>query len=507
MTILSVSLSNLWIWGSLGTIAITTADTTIPSHRQQHRHLHTSLQSSEMMMVLLPCEILWDSQVRVAMTYLRDEEMKRSVEKTDENHRRITIMRISNDPLTKLALRQCYHSKITTTTTAATSDNHFYPNDTDDTTITSPQQPMYESISLTLIGFKGGRYWEQINQDRAFIIIPTTTSSPSSSVSWSALGVMDGHGDQGHYVAEYVRQQLMDRFVHHFSSTSLSFEPVPMKAYLTQMFVSIDATIPERYGRRGGATTSVVLQIQNHLYFINVGDSYSFLMAVSYTSTKQSSNTTTTTTKVLYQTKPHKPDDPEECARLERVNGVTVKSDHENEEARVWYRSETDGRTYGLAMSRAMGDHDANGILAIPTIDVLDLVTIQKELQPPSTDATASTHQQCVATTTDDDDSQTTTTTITCDNLGDATTATTTTPSDTDWELWVVSVTDGIMDVMSPEEIAKQLLSSTSMSTTKLVSAERLLYQASSRWLDLDGPDYRDDMAIAMMRISWGNPI
>jgi hypothetical protein len=222
-------------------------------------------------------------------------------------------------------------------------------------------------------------------------------------------------------------------------------------------------------------------------------------MAVASPSNNQ---TNSTTTKVLYQTKPHKPNDPEERARLEHVDGVTVKSEHDNEEARVWYRSEIDGRTYGLAMSRAMGDHDANGILAEPTIDILDLLEIQKEMQTPP-DVTVTIPKQCVAT--NNDDNPQTATTNTCDYLDDA--GTDTSHRIKDWELWVVSVTDGIMDVMSPEEIAKQLLSFTSTTSTKLVSAERLLYQASSRWIDLEGPDYRDDMAIAMMRISGGDSI
>ena len=51
-----------------------------------------------------------------------------------------------------------------------------------------------DHATLTLIGYKGGRMDDQVNQDRAFLVAPYM-----GKTSRRIVGVFDGHGRGGEY--------------------------------------------------------------------------------------------------------------------------------------------------------------------------------------------------------------------------------------------------------------------------------------------------------------------
>ena len=63
-------------------------------------------------------------------------------------------------------------------------------------------------VTMTMIGYKGGRLQDQINQDRAFVMSPYHVRSGNKPVPAQILGVFDGHGVKGEIVSEYALHQL-----------------------------------------------------------------------------------------------------------------------------------------------------------------------------------------------------------------------------------------------------------------------------------------------------------
>ena len=68
---------------------------------------------------------------------------------------------------------------------------------------------------MTMVGYKGGRIQDQVNQDRSFCIapyhvewLPTNTNASQQQL---LLGVFDGHGNRGEEVAQYALDELPKR--------------------------------------------------------------------------------------------------------------------------------------------------------------------------------------------------------------------------------------------------------------------------------------------------------
>eukprot|EP00984_Skeletonema_dohrnii_P037084 scaffold38756_cov139-Skeletonema_dohrnii-CCMP3373.AAC.1 len=131
-----------------------------------------------------------------------------------------------------------------------------------------------KAATLTLIGYKGGRMEDQINQDRAFVLSPfmyrnmkeDSTDQPVARL----LGVFDGHARLGERVSEYVVKTLPallgSKLV---AKEELSNQEIGK--ILQDTFVELDASSPA--DPSGGCTASIVLQIDSNIYIANAGDS------------------------------------------------------------------------------------------------------------------------------------------------------------------------------------------------------------------------------------------
>lgn len=211
------------------------------------------------------------------------------------------------------------------------------------------------------IGFacKKGLKPEAPNQD-SFLILRVEDQ-------YALYGVFDGHGRRGHDVSNFVKDNLpkllfsQDEFMEDPSAALLkTFEKTQYLLEKATALKQIDAT-------RSGSTVSVVLHVyeKKMLHIAHVGDSRIVLG-------KQVVDGGKTKWQAVDLTIDHKPDLPEERARIEKAGGVVLFDGGWN--YRVFAKGKTDsrGKRYpGLNMSRAMGDlngfNDA-GISAIPDV-------------------------------------------------------------------------------------------------------------------------------------------
>jgi serine/threonine protein phosphatase PrpC len=211
------------------------------------------------------------------------------------------------------------------------------------------------------IGFacKKGLKPEAPNQD-SFLILRVDDA-------YALYGVFDGHGRKGHDVSNFVKDNLpkvlfsQEQFLEDPGTALLkTFEKTQYLLGKATAMKTIDAT-------RSGSTVSVVLHDfqKGTLHIAHVGDSRIVLG-------KQVNEGGNKAWQAVDLTIDHKPDLPEERARIEKAGGVVLFDGGWN--YRVFAKGKTDsrGKRYpGLNMSRAMGDlngfNDA-GISAVPDV-------------------------------------------------------------------------------------------------------------------------------------------
>lgn len=200
---------------------------------------------------------------------------------------------------------------------------------------------------------------EKINQDRGCIVYPYNSRKDEA-----LFMVLDGHGEQGDKVSEFVMRQIV---------VSLEKDPLldtdPVKAlknaYITTNTALLVTDI--RY-ETSGCTCVTVYCKGNKLYVANVGDSRAVMAYEDKTSIE---GTTAMLAKNL--TRDHKPDDPDEKARIEAWGGFVCPPHEEGLSARVYLEAEF--RSIGLAMSRSIGDHAVKhvGVIPEPEIKIFDI--------------------------------------------------------------------------------------------------------------------------------------
>lgn len=294
---------------------------------------------------------------------------------------------------------------------------------------------------------RGAGIGHEINQDRSFVL-----QLPHEDF---VVGIFDGHGENGHYTSHYVSQQL-PRLLANGLSTKAEDDVTAIHKILTDSFLEVDSNVDELAGAPrdamvvSGSTAIVALKRGHVLHIANTGDSLAFVVR---------RDRSTGTTEIVYRTKQHKPDLPEERERIEGKGGevlmppawavgdsprVLTPLTKEEEELGVL--------PIGLAMSRSIGDRELKnvGVIAEPTIDAIDI-----------------------------------------DSL-----------ATTDGDLFVVASTDGLYDHVPPETLAERLGGSMSSQRLLLSAMEELIMEASNVWLQLmQGEVYRDDISLSVVKI------
>ena len=183
------------------------------------------------------------------------------------------------------------------------------------------------AATLTLIGYKGGRMVDQINQDRALVLSPykygninSAGGDESNKPVARLLGAFDGHAKYGEKVSEYVAKTLPALLASKLVAFDASDkeegkEKQTMAQLLRDTFLELDATAPA--DPSGGCTASVVLQLGSKIYVVNAGDSRSFV-AVHLIPPDGSE----ATTSIIHGTREDKPHLLIERERVEHMGGT-----------------------------------------------------------------------------------------------------------------------------------------------------------------------------------------
>ena len=399
------------------------------------------------------------------------------------------------------------------------------------------ENPKAKYATLTLVGYKGGAMKDQINQDRAFVL-PSFTYADTEKYPESNLlmGVFDGHGKLGERVSEYSVSNLPELLSDKLSNLDYSGDKddsfdKEVGTALTESFVYLDKTIPTK--RTGGCTASVILQLQHKIYIANAGDSVSFL-ALHHYATNQ--------TYVLYETREDKPHLPDERARVESMGGyVYIPPPNKPHSSSRVVTIDAQGRQSGLAMSRSIGDWDAGDVGVIPD-PIVDVFVLEDLLNFDVYSFEAKENDNNNDDDDDDDDDEKKVEEEECVIQADGSQSCT--PKEDkkansnyssssnneekgniDHEkdfLFAVSATDGMMDYLTPQEIANVLAVSLRDEDDKdnnadtnsneeeeeqdpqkhlLKACEELVIEAAIGWTQENGGRYRDDIAISVSRI------
>jgi serine/threonine protein phosphatase PrpC len=384
------------------------------------------------------------------------------------------------------------------------------------------------AATLTLIGYKGGRMVDQINQDRALVLSPYmywnikssgTDQDESTKPVARLLGAFDGHAKFGEKVSEYVAKilpaLLASKLVEFDASVKEGDEHRKMAQLLRETFLELDATSPA--DPSGGCTASVVLQLDSKIYVANAGDSRSFV-AVHIIRPDGGE----ATTSIIHGTREDKPHLDIERERVEHMGGTVYLPNGfaitGQGTTRVLYKDPITGSelsclcslqlvskyssirqcvgTSGLAMSRSIGDWDAGevGVVPDPLVAILDINDIKQQVLEKLNGSCNNESKEVeidASGETKDSDSK-------CVQY-----------SDKDIKVFAISATDGLLDYV-PEDIiakyvAKGLYDRNEMATEEgtrtphpLTACENLIYTAANGWQNDKGGRYRDDIAIAV---------
>jgi serine/threonine protein phosphatase PrpC len=325
------------------------------------------------------------------------------------------------------------------------------------------------AATLTLIGYKGGDPKEQINQDRSFVMDPFlirvgSSDDDSFTTTGKLLGVFDGHAARGELVSDFVLNEL-PRLLHSKLSAAgvdLQTEEHVQQA-LVETFVELDTLVPA--DPSGGCTCSVILQLGNKVYVANAGDSVSFVAVTTESSSSEP------TTDIIYQSREDKPHLPEERNRIEEMGGEVYVPENPGGTSRAIYVDPITGGRTGLAMSRSIGDWDVGklGVIPNPIVDIVDLSNYSF--------------------------------------MGEER-----------FSLFAVSATDGLMDYIEAPIIAQHVATHLFHDDTTtdnpamddndanrkhvLIACEELVLEAAGRWQKAKGGRYRDDIAIAVTKLT-----
>mmetsp|Transcript_21159 Transcript_21159/g.49169 ORF Transcript_21159/g.49169 Transcript_21159/m.49169 type:complete len:433 (-) Transcript_21159:157-1455(-) len=222
-----------------------------------------------------------------------------------------------------------------------------------------------------LIGYvcKKGLKPESPNQDSFFIM--------KIDGQYSIYGVFDGHGRKGHDISNFVKDHLPKILLSQENLHTDTEKALETAFEKTQVLIEKATDMKKIDAQRSGTTASVVFHDHKKglLYLAHVGDS----RVVLGRQHKQPAGGARSTWAGVDLTVDHKPDLPEERARIEQAGGMVLFDGGWN--YRVYVRGKRDarGKRYpGLNMSRSMGDvagsYDA-GISAVPDVNKLTVAS------------------------------------------------------------------------------------------------------------------------------------
>ena len=212
---------------------------------------------------------------------------------------------------------------------------------------------------------------KKVNQD-SYII----ERNINGILNFNIFGVLDGHGEYGHYASQFVSRYVISHIKNHpvikkCDEPKEIYQKLTLNGYqiIANIFTDADVQIQkEKFDvQNSGSTCIIVIQLEEKIICANTGDS----RAIMIYDTNYSDNLINT--KIYNLSYDCKPELPNECQRIYECGGCVERAVDENEQEGGPYRVWVYGEDYpGLAMSRSIGDLDAKKIGVIPNPQIVE---------------------------------------------------------------------------------------------------------------------------------------
>ena len=233
-----------------------------------------------------------------------------------------------------------------------------------------------KSEALSLAG-KNEFGKKKTNQD-TFVI----EKNINGILNFNIFGVLDGHGDDGHFASQFVKRYVIHRIKNHPLIKKLDEPKEIYKQLISNHYeiisnIYLDADIQiqkEKFDfQRSGTTIVLVIQLEEHIICANSGDSRA--IAIYDESLENNNLINSKIFPLSYDCKPQLPNEKKRIYKcggeVEKIQYPDADSDDEHIPFRVWVK----GKDYpGLAMSRSIGDIDAKKVGVIPNPQIVEYI-------------------------------------------------------------------------------------------------------------------------------------
>ena len=195
-------------------------------------------------------------------------------------------------------------------------------------------------------------------------------------LNFNIFGVLDGHGENGHYASQFVSRFAVNRIKNNPSIKKCDeakevYKKLTYNGYeiIANIFTDADVQIQkEKFDcQNSGTTCIIIIQLEEKIICANAGDSRGILIV------DKNDNDNLLNSKIYNLSYDCKPDLPNERQRIYECGGCVKKAVDENGEEGGPFRVWAYGEEYpGLAMSRSIGDLDAKKIGVIPNPQIVE---------------------------------------------------------------------------------------------------------------------------------------
>ena len=218
------------------------------------------------------------------------------------------------------------------------------------------------------------KFGKKTNQDTYII-----EKNINGILNFNIFGVLDGHGDDGHFVSKFVKRYVIHRIKNHplikkYDEPKEIYNQLKSKGFdiISKIFIDADTQLQKEAfdSTYSGTTIVLLIQLEEHIICANSGDS----RAIAIYEEKKNGNLKNS--KIFHLSYDCKPNLPNEKRRIYESGGVVEKSYYTNNKKkdeslpfRVWAKG---GDAPGLAMSRSIGDMDAKKLGVIPNPQIVE---------------------------------------------------------------------------------------------------------------------------------------
>ena len=212
---------------------------------------------------------------------------------------------------------------------------------------------------------------KKINQD-SYII----ERNINGIFNFNIFGVLDGHGEDGHYASQFVSRYIISHIKNHplikkCEDAKEIYQKLILNGYqiIANLFIDADIQIQkERFNvKNSGTTCVIVIQVEEKIICANAGDSRAIMIF------DKSHDDNLINSKIYPLSYDCKPELPNERKRIYECGGSVEKAFDDNDEEGGPFRVWVYGEDYpGLAMSRSIGDMDAKKIGVIPNPQIVE---------------------------------------------------------------------------------------------------------------------------------------